>query len=514
MAATPDGGGYWLVAADGGVFTFGDARFFGSAGSLPLNQPVVGMAATPDGGGYWLVAADGGVFTFGDARFFGSAGSLSLNQPVVGMAATPDGGGYWLVAADGGVFTFGDARFFGSSVGRLLAPAVGGGATPDGLGYRLVTETGAVLAHGTAIAEGEVTLSPSLAVTCLASQLAAVMSTATGTAGSAYVHVLLVNRSGFPCSMQGYPSAAFVVTAGRSSDRCGVHAPARLGRSRVSCAPGDRPVRPPGVCRLLPELCTRPGPRARGLSAGSAGIPLHCPAGRPLWKSGRVHAESRSRHSVDSTVTPTGRNGRASETTGGLRRVRAAGRGGGAAADADPPSSLGLVRRSVDGVQSLAHRLDQGLTNRLGGPARKRVILVLAGVLAMNGANSGAIGAMAAELERSLHIDNTGLGLLVTASSIAGALLTIPVGVLADRFNRRWLLLVGLSVWTVAVAESAFSGTFAALVISQLAIGGAAATAGPTVASMTGISSPPMNGVASTDSSSPVSWSAQASVSS
>jgi hypothetical protein len=30
MASTPDGGGYWLVAADGGVFSFGDAGFFGS----------------------------------------------------------------------------------------------------------------------------------------------------------------------------------------------------------------------------------------------------------------------------------------------------------------------------------------------------------------------------------------------------------------------------------------------------------------------------------------------------
>ena len=25
MAATPDGNGYWLVASDGGIFTFGDA---------------------------------------------------------------------------------------------------------------------------------------------------------------------------------------------------------------------------------------------------------------------------------------------------------------------------------------------------------------------------------------------------------------------------------------------------------------------------------------------------------
>ena len=86
---TPDGGGYWLVASDGGIFSYGDAGFYGSAGSIPLNQPIVGMAPTPDGGGYWLVASDGGIFSYGDAGFYGSAGSIPLNQPIVGMAADP-----------------------------------------------------------------------------------------------------------------------------------------------------------------------------------------------------------------------------------------------------------------------------------------------------------------------------------------------------------------------------------------------------------------------------------------
>jgi hypothetical protein len=54
MAATPGGHGYWLVAADGGVFTFGDAAFYGSEGGTPPSNPVVGMAATQAGHGYWL----------------------------------------------------------------------------------------------------------------------------------------------------------------------------------------------------------------------------------------------------------------------------------------------------------------------------------------------------------------------------------------------------------------------------------------------------------------------------
>jgi uncharacterized delta-60 repeat protein len=67
--------GYWLVASDGGIFSFSNP-FYGSTGNIHLNQPIVGMAATPDGGGYWLVASDGGVFSFGDAQFYGSTGTF------------------------------------------------------------------------------------------------------------------------------------------------------------------------------------------------------------------------------------------------------------------------------------------------------------------------------------------------------------------------------------------------------------------------------------------------------
>src|SRR6185312_4628096 len=83
-AATPTTG-YWLVASDGGVFSFGDATFNGSMGGTPLNKPIVGMTSTPDGKGYWLVASDGGVFSFGDATFYGSMGGTPLNKPIVGM---------------------------------------------------------------------------------------------------------------------------------------------------------------------------------------------------------------------------------------------------------------------------------------------------------------------------------------------------------------------------------------------------------------------------------------------
>ena len=151
MAPTPSSNGYWLVTADGGIFAFGGATFYGSMGGHPLNSPVVGMATTADGRGYWLVAADGGVFSFGDAGFYGSAGGIKLNRPIVGIAADGASNGYWLVASDGGIFSFGDAPFYGSMGGsHLNRPVVGMASLSAGNGYRFVAADGGIFTFGDA----------------------------------------------------------------------------------------------------------------------------------------------------------------------------------------------------------------------------------------------------------------------------------------------------------------------------------------------------------------------------
>ena len=143
IAPTPSGGGYWLVGSDGGIFSFGDAIFLGSMGGKHLNASIVGIASTPGSvdpstgsivpDGYWLVASDGGVFTFGNACFLGSMGGKHLNAPIVGIVPGANAlnvanfslqtTGYSLVASDGGVFSFGDASFFGSlGALKLVSP--------------------------------------------------------------------------------------------------------------------------------------------------------------------------------------------------------------------------------------------------------------------------------------------------------------------------------------------------------------------------------------------------------
>ncbi len=74
-------------------------------GPADPNKHIVGIASTPDGKGYWLVAADGGVFSFGDAKFFGSLGAVR-GAHIVGMVADANLG-YRLITAQGNAVPFG-----------------------------------------------------------------------------------------------------------------------------------------------------------------------------------------------------------------------------------------------------------------------------------------------------------------------------------------------------------------------------------------------------------------------
>ncbi len=162
ITATNDLKGYWLVASDGGIFTFGDAAFYGSIPGLgiapagtpgavrKLNAPIVGMVPSADGGGYFMVGSDGGVFTFGDANFEGSCPGIG---GCAGAAVTvmPDatGNGYWVVTATGDVYTFGDANYYGGP-GPQAVPVTSAVATPDGKGYWILFSNGVIASYGDA----------------------------------------------------------------------------------------------------------------------------------------------------------------------------------------------------------------------------------------------------------------------------------------------------------------------------------------------------------------------------
>jgi hypothetical protein len=212
IAPTADRGGYWLVASDGGVFAFGDAGFYGSIPGLGLspvdspvlprlNAPIVGIVPSYDGRGYFLVANDGGVFAFGDAKFEGScpgigecfssgiadvmtdgsgngywvvsysgdvhafgdainyggpASYLPYATVVRSAVRTPSGNGYWILFSDSEIYSYGDATYLGSPFGQIVFsnPTSAIFATSDGSGYWVTTANGAVYAYGDAAYDG------------------------------------------------------------------------------------------------------------------------------------------------------------------------------------------------------------------------------------------------------------------------------------------------------------------------------------------------------------------------
>ena len=122
----------------------------------------------------------------------------------------------------------------------------------------------------------------------------------------------------------------------------------------------------------------------------------------------------------------------------------------------------------------------------LGGAERSRIVIVLACVLGLSGADTTTVGASATELRHGLHITNTDIGLLVTVTSLIAAFATLPFGVLADRVRRTWTLGAAIVLWGGAMVWSAAVSSFGDLLLSRLFLGAVTAAAGPVIASLVG----------------------------
>jgi len=179
-AVAPAQGGYWLLAGDGGLFSFGPP-FFGSAAGNPDNcaQPMFAppmcslIVPTRDRRGYWIVNPLGGgaVFPFGDASDPGQPRDAYADVPdfmqpgLVALLPSPSGSGYLAVEDNGDVIADGDAVVHGTppvapactSFGPNPCPFsfyVGAASTPSGRGYWVVNSAGAVFAFGDAVPYG------------------------------------------------------------------------------------------------------------------------------------------------------------------------------------------------------------------------------------------------------------------------------------------------------------------------------------------------------------------------
>ncbi len=126
------------------------------------------------------------------------------------------------------------------------------------------------------------------------------------------------------------------------------------------------------------------------------------------------------------------------------------------------------------------------LVRRVGGPARARVIGLLGCVLALNTAQISTVGAVAPQLEHSLHVGNTKIGLLNSVALLVGAVAVIPVGLVVDRARRIPMLAASIVLWSVTTLLGAIAPSYSSLLLTRVGLGLVAATAGPAIASLTG----------------------------
>jgi len=145
-----------------------------------------------------------------------------------------------------------------------------------------------------------------------------------------------------------------------------------------------------------------------------------------------------------------------------------------------------VMLASMRGARWLGRLLRGQVVQFVGGPARARVIALFACVLALSSAQIATVGAVAPQLEHSLHIGNTKIGLLNSVALLVGAVAVIPVGLLVDRARRIPLLAASIVLWSLATLFAAIASSYSSLLLTRVGLGAVAATAGPAIASLTG----------------------------
>ena len=83
-----------------------------------------------------------------------------------------------------------------------------------------------------------------------------------------------------------------------------------------------------------------------------------------------------------------------------------------------------------------------GAESVLGDRKHRAAIVALAAVLALDGADRTALGALAPALKSEFGVGNTAIGLLAGSFAIVGALAIFPIGILTDRHARITILVV------------------------------------------------------------------------
>jgi MFS family permease len=108
------------------------------------------------------------------------------------------------------------------------------------------------------------------------------------------------------------------------------------------------------------------------------------------------------------------------------------------------------------------------------------VLVVLTIVYVLNFIDRQILSILAADVKRDLHLTDADIGFLFgTAFGVFYSLFGIPLGRLADNWNRVRLITIGLAIWSAMTAFSGLARNGAQLTVARIGVGVGEATASP-----------------------------------
>jgi MFS family permease len=111
---------------------------------------------------------------------------------------------------------------------------------------------------------------------------------------------------------------------------------------------------------------------------------------------------------------------------------------------------------------------------------------VLFAINAMNFFDRQILGAVGEAVRKEWGLSDSALGALGTAFTLLYAFVGLPLGRLADRTGRKWILSAGVFVWSLTTVASGFARNFWQLFALRLGVGVGEASCAPAATSLIG----------------------------
>jgi MFS family permease len=118
------------------------------------------------------------------------------------------------------------------------------------------------------------------------------------------------------------------------------------------------------------------------------------------------------------------------------------------------------------------------------------VLLTLAYILSY--VDRAILGLLVQPIKADLHISDEQVGYLIGwAFGLFYATIGLPLGWLADRQRRTWIVSAGVALWSIATVVSGMARSFSHLFLARMGVGVGEATLSPCAMSLIADSFPP-----------------------